>query len=125
MAWLQARIATLDDDLETLLRASPLWQEHDDLLQSVPNIGPVCARTLLLELPELGTLTRQHSAALVGVAPLNGDSGTLRGRRPIGGRCAPVRPVLSMGPRVATRLNPQIQAFYQRLLAAGKIKKSL
>ena len=79
-------IATLDDDLETLLRASPLWRENDDLLQSAPGIGPVCARTLLLELPELGTLTRQQIAALVGVAPLNGDSGTLRGRRTIWGR---------------------------------------
>jgi hypothetical protein len=83
ITWLNARIATLDDDLETMLRASPLWRENDDLLQSVPGIGPMCARTFLLELPELGTLTRQHSAAWVGVAPLNGDSGTLRGRRTI------------------------------------------
>jgi transposase len=90
IAWLNARLATLDADLETMLRASPLWRENDDLLQSVPGIGPVCARTLLLELPELGTLTRQQIAALVGVAPLNCDSGTLRGRRTIwGGRaCA-------------------------------------
>ena len=73
IAWLNARIATLDDDLETMLRASPLWRANDDLLQSVPGIGPVCARTLLLELPELGTLTRQQIAALVGVAPLHGD----------------------------------------------------
>src|SRR5947207_9759037 len=87
MTWLNAAIATLDDDLETILRASPLWREHDDLLQSAKGIGPVCARTLLLELPELGTLTRQPIAALVGVAPLNCDSGTLRGRRTIwGGR---------------------------------------
>jgi len=93
ITWLHARLATLDDDLETTLRASPLWRENDDLLQSAPGIGPVCARTLLLELPELGTLTRQQIAALVGVAPLNGDSRTLRGRRTIcgaGGRmCAP------------------------------------
>jgi transposase len=123
IAWLNARIATLDDDLETMLRASPLWRENDDLLQSVPGIGPVCARTLLLELPELGTLTRQQIAALVGVAPLNCDSGTLRGRRTIWGGRAHVRTVLYMGTLVATRFNPQIKAFYQRLLAAGKVKK--
>ena len=123
IAWLHARIATLDDDLETMLRASPLWRENDDLLQSAPGIGPVCARTLLLELPELGTLTRQQMAALVGVAPLNGDSGTLRGRRTIWGGRAHVRTVLYMGTRVATRFNPRITAFYQRLLAAGKLKK--
>ena len=123
IAWLNARIATLDDDLETTLRASPLWRENDDLLQSVPGIGPVCARTLLLELPELGTLTRQQIAALVGVAPLNCDSGTLRGRRTIWGGRAHVRTVLYMGTLVATRFNPQIKAFYQRLLVAGKIKK--
>ena len=123
IAWLNARIATLDDDLETMLRASPLWRENDDLLQSVPGIGPICARTLLLELPELGTLTRQQIAALVGVAPLNCDSGTLRGRRIIWGGRAHVRTVLYMGTLVAARFNPQIKAFYQRLLAAGKSKK--
>jgi transposase len=123
IAWLKTRIATLDDDLETLLRASPLWRDNDDLLQSVPGIGPVCARTLLLELPELGTLTRQQIAALVGVAPLNCDSGTLRGRRMIWGGRAHVRTVLYMGTLVATRFHPQIKAFYQRLLAAGKRKK--
>jgi transposase len=85
ITWLNARIATLDADLETMLRASPLWRENDDLLQSVPGLGPACARTFLLELPELGTLTRQQIAALVGVAPLNCDSGTLRGRRTLGG----------------------------------------
>jgi transposase len=123
IAWLNARIATLDADLETMLRASPLWRDNDDLLQSVPGIGPVCARTLLLELPELGTLTRQQIAALVGVAPLNCDSGTLRGRRTIWGGRAHVRTVLYMGTLVATRFNPQIKVFYQRLLAAGKRKK--
>jgi transposase len=123
MAWLNERLATLDDDLETLLRASPGWRDNDDLLQSAPGIGPVCARTLLLELPELGTLTRQQIAALVGVAPLNCDSGTLRGRRMIWGGRAPVRTVLYMGTLVATRSNPRIKAFYERLLAAGKVKK--
>ena len=123
IAWLNAGIATLDDDLETILRASPLWREKDDLLQSAKGIGPVCARTLLLELPELGTLTRQHIAALVGVAPLNCDSGTLRGRRTMWGGRAHVRTVLSMGTLVATRFNPQITVFYERLLAAGNVKK--
>ena len=123
ITWLNERLATLDDDLETLLRASPLWREHDDLLQSAPGIGPVCARTLVLELPELGTLNRQQIAALVGVAPLNCDSGTLRGRRTIWGGRAHVRTVLYMGTRVATRDNPRINACYERLLAAGKVKK--
>jgi transposase len=123
IAWLNTRIAPLDDALETMLRASPLWRDNDALLQSVPGIGPVCARTFLLELPALGPLTRQQIAALVGGAPLNCDSGTLRGRRTIGGGRAQGRTVLYMGPRVATRFHPQSKAFYQRLLAAGKINK--
>jgi transposase len=123
MTWLNADIATRDNDLETLLRASPLWRDNDDLLQSAKGIGPVGARTLLLDLPELGTLTRQESAAWVGVAPLHCDSGTVRGRRTIWGGRAHVRPVLYMRTLVATRFNPQIKAFYERLLAAGKVKK--
>src|SRR5712691_3431179 len=123
IAWLNADIATLDDDLETMLRASPLWRENDDLLQSANGLGPVCAHTLLLELPELGTLTRQQIAALVGVAPLNCDSGAMRGRRTMWGGRAHVRTVLDMGTLVATRYNPQINVFYERLLAAGQGKK--
>ena len=123
ITWLNERLVTLDDDIETLLRASPLGRDNDDVLPSAPGIGPVCARTLVLELPELGTLNRQQIAALVGVAPLHGDRGTLRGRRTIWGGRAPVRTVLSMGTRVATRDNPRIKAFYERLLAAGKVKK--
>jgi transposase len=123
ITWINARLATLDNDLETVLRASPLWRDNDDLLQSAPGIGPVCSRTLLLELPELGTLTRQQIAALVGVAPLNCDSGTLRGRRTIWGGRAHVRTVLYMGTLVATRFNPRIKVFYERLLAVGKAKK--
>ena len=123
MTWLNTGIATLDDDLETRLRASPRWRENDDLWQRAKGMGPVCARTLLLALPALGTLTRQQIAALVGVAPLNGDSGTLRGRRTIWGGRAHVRTVLDMGTLVATRFNPQSKAFYERLLAAGKVKK--
>src|SRR5918994_6627920 len=75
ITWLDSRLAALDDDLDTTLRASPVWREREDLLRSVPGIGPVCTRTLLLDLPELGTLSRQRLAALVGVAPLNRDSG--------------------------------------------------
>jgi transposase len=123
ITWLNERLATLDDDSETLLRASPLWRENDDRLQRVPGSGPVCARTLVRELPELGRLTRQQIAALVGVAPLNGDRGTLRGRRTIWGGRAHVRTVFYMGTLVATRDNPQIKAFYARLLAAGNVKK--
>jgi transposase len=123
ITWLNERLATLDDNLETRRRASPLWRENDDLWQSTPGIGPVCARTLWLALPALGPLTRQQIAALVGVAPLNGDSGTLRGRRMIWGGRVHVRTVLYMGTLVATRYNPQIKAFYERLLAAGKGKK--
>ena len=94
ITWLNARLATLDDDLDTMLRASPVWREREELSAAFPGIGPVCARTLLLDLPELGTLSRQRLAALVGVAPLNGDSGTLRGRRIIWGGRAHVRTVL-------------------------------
>jgi transposase len=123
IAWRNAGGATLDDALETMRRASPLWRDNDDVLQRAKGIGPVCARPLLRELPELGTLTRQQSAALVGVAPRNGDRGTLRGRRTMWGGRAHGRTVLDMGPLVATRDNPQINVFYERLLAAGKVKK--
>jgi transposase len=123
MTWLNARLATLDDDLETVLRASPRWREHDELWQRTPGLGPVCARTFRLELPELGTLTRQQIAALVGVAPLHGDRGTMRGRRTIGGGRAQVRTVWSMGTLVATRHHPRSNALYERLLAAGKATK--
>jgi transposase len=123
IAWRNTRSATLDNDRETRLRASPRWRENDDLWQRVPGIGPVCARTGRLALPEWETLTRQQIAALVGVAPRTCDSGPLRGRRTSGGGRAHGRTVLDMGPLVATRFTPQINAWYQRLLAAGNIKK--
>jgi transposase len=123
ITWLNTRLAALDDDLDTTLRASPVWREREELLRSVPGIGPVCARTLLLDLPELGTLSRQRLAALVGVAPLNCDSGTLRGSRTIWGGRAPVRATLYMSALVAVRYNPVLKAFYNRLRAAGKAAK--
>jgi transposase len=122
-AWLNERLAPLDDDMETLLRASPLWRANDDLLQRAPGRGPVCARTLVRALPALGTLNRRQIAALVGVAPRHGASGTLRGRRTMWGGRAHVRTVLSMGTLVATRDNLRITALYERLLAAGQAKK--
>ena len=123
IAWLNTRLTTLDDDLDTTLRASPVWREREELLRSVPGIGPVCARTLLLDLPELGTLNRQRLAALVGVAPLNRDSGTLRGSRTTWGGRAHVRATLYMSTLVAVRYNPVLKAFYARLRAAGKAAK--
>src|SRR5439155_27176443 len=109
--WLNERLATRDDDLETRLRASPWWRDNDALWQRAPGLGPVCARTWVLALPALGPLKRRQIAALVGVAPLNGASGPLRGRRMRWGGRAHVRTVLSMGTRVATRSNPRITAF--------------
>jgi transposase len=123
ITWLNERLAALDDDLDTTLRASPVWREREELLRSVPGIGPVCARTLLLDLPELGTLSRQRLAALVGVAPLNRDSGTLRGTRTIWGGRAHVRTTLYMSTLVAVRYNPVLKTFYERLRAAGKAAK--
>ena len=123
IAWLNTRLTTLDDDLDTTLRASPVWRECEELLRSVPGIGPVCARTLLLDLPELGTLSRHRLAALVGVAPLNRDSGTLRGSRTTWGGRAHVRATLYMSTLVAVRYNPVLKAFYERLRATGKAAK--
>jgi len=123
IAWLDERLAVLDDTLDTALRASPVWRERETLYRSVPGIGPVSARTLLLALPELGTLSRQRLAALAGVAPFNRDSGTLRGHRTIWGGRAPLRATLYMATLVAVRHNPVLKTFYERLLAAGKAKK--
>lgn len=123
ITWLEGRLADLDEELAHTIRESPLWREKDDLLQSAPRVGPVLARTLVANLPELGTLTRQQIAALVGVALLNRDSGAFRGTRRVWGGRAHVRAVLYMSALVATRCNPVIRAFYQRLRAAGKAKK--
>ena len=123
IAWLQRQIADSDDQLDALIRQSPVWREHEDLLQSVPGIGPITARTLLATLPELGTLAHGPLASLVGLAPLNHDSGRWQGRRtPWGGR-AEVRRVLYMAALTAVRFNPLIKVFYERLVAAGKRRK--
>jgi transposase len=121
--FLVRELAETDTALGALVEASPVWRVKDDLLQSVPGIGPAVARTLLAELPELGTLSRAAIAKLVGVAPLNADSGQWRGQRHIWGGRAAVRTALYMAALVATRHNPTIRAFYQRLLARGKPKK--
>jgi len=122
--WLRKAITELDDDLDGAVRASPLWRASEDLLRSVPGVGPVVTRTLLAELPELGDLTRRQIAALVGVAPINRDSGKMRGRRTIAGGRARVRHVLYMAALVATRSNPVIAAYYARMRAAGKPPKT-
>jgi transposase len=123
ITWLTQRVATLDDDLDTTLRASPVWRERETLYRGVPGIGPVCARTLILDLPELGTISRQRIAALVGVAPFNRDSGTLRGTRTTWGGRAHVRATLYMSTLVAVRYNPILKRFYERLRTAGKVAK--
>lgn len=120
---LDAELRDLDTDLGDRLKRSPVWREQEDLLQSVPGVGPVLSFTLLAELPELGTLDRKQIAMLVGVAPLNRDSGAFRGKRRVWGGRASVRATLYMAALVATRFNPVIRSFYQRLLAAGKPKK--
>lgn len=117
------QIQDLDDDLDQTIKASPAWQTKVDLLKTVPGIGDQTARCLIAQLPELGDCSRQQIAALVGVAPINRDSGQMRGRRAIGGGRAPVRCALYMATLVATRYNPKIRAYYQRLVAAGKKKK--
>jgi len=113
----------LDKDLDRFIRNSPVWAEQDDLLQSTIGVGRVLSATLLAELPELGHLNRRQISSLVGVAPLNRDSGKFRGRRCIWGGRAHIRAVLYMAAVVASRKNPLVAAFYQRLLAAGKPKK--
>jgi transposase len=123
IAFLERELRMTDTDLGDQVRQSPAWRERDDLLRSVPGVGPVLSLTLLANLPELGRLSRRAIAKLVGVAPLSRDSGTLRGRRFVQGGRSSVRGVLYMGALVATKRNAVIRAFYARLLAAGKPKK--
>ena len=119
IVWLEQEL----DDLDEGLRQSLVWREKDDLLRTVPGVGEQLSLTLLAYLPELGTLDRRQVAALVGVAPFNRDSGTLRGKRAVWGGRSRVRGALYMGTLSATRYNPFIRDFYQRLLAHGKPKK--
>ncbi len=121
--WLERQVTHLDTDIGHAVQHSPVWRVHEDLLRSVPGIGPITARTLLAELPELGTLDRRAVAALVGVAPFNRDSGRWRGQRHIAGGRASLRASIYMAALSASRFNPVLHHFYQRLLAAGKPKK--
>jgi transposase len=123
IAWLERELAHTDTDLAEAIQRSPVWREKEQLLRSVPGVGPVLTSTLLAHLPELGTLTHKQIAALVGVAPFNRDSGTWRGKRTVWGGRAHVRAVLYMNAIVAARFNPVIRTFYQRLCRAGKAKK--
>jgi len=121
--WLKQALKDMDDHLGHTLRQSPFWREKEDLLRSVPGVGRQLTLVLLADLPELGSLDRKRIAALVGVAPFNRDSGTLRGRRAVWGGRSRIRAMLYMGTLVATRHNAIIRTFYEHLLAAGKPKK--
>lgn len=123
IAFLERQLATTNIDLGTMVRSTPAWRERDDLLRSVPGIGPVIACTLVAELPELGRLSRRAIAKLVGVAPLSRESGAWRGQRFIHGGRAPVRTALYMAALVAARRNRIVRPFYERLVAKGKPKK--
>ena len=120
---IDTQLKKIDMDLNRLIQASPTWQAKVDRLKGVPGIGDQTARSLVAQLPELGTCSRQQIAALVGVAPMNHDSGLMRGRWTTSGGRANVRRALYMATLVATRYNPTIRAFYQRLVEAGKKKK--
>jgi transposase len=123
IAWLKQQLKDLDQDLENQIKNSPIWREKDDLLKSVPGVGPVLSLTLMSALPELGTLNRKQIAALAGVAPFNRDSGKYRGKRTTKGGRTRVRSALYMAALVATRFNPVIREYYQHLLKLGKVKK--
>jgi transposase len=123
LRWLEKELKRAERDLEDVVEASPVWRENEALLRSVPGVGPTLARTLLAELPELGTLTHKRLCALVGVAPFNRDSGRMRGKREVWGGRARVRSALYMSAMVASRYNPLIRQFYERLVKAGKPKK--
>jgi transposase len=123
LRFLTTQIEALDQELDQHIRSSPRWREHEELLTSVPGVGPVTARTMGAMLPELGKLSRKQIAALVGVAPIARDSGTMSGKRHISGGRAAVRHVLYMAAVSATRHNPVLRLLYERLLAVGKLPK--
>ena len=121
--WLQARLENMDRHLDSAIRKNTTWREKDDLLRSVPGVGHVLSVSLITGLPELGTLSRRQIAALVGVAPLNRDSGLFRGKRTVWGGRAHLRAVLYMAALSASRVNPALSRFYRRLVEAGKKPK--
>ena len=123
LRWLEAHIERVDRELDERIRASPVWREKDDLLQGIPGVGPVLSRTLLAGVPELGSLSNRQAAALVGVAPMAADSGRWRGPRRIAGGRKGVRSVLYMAALTASRFNPALKRFADRLKAAGKRPK--
>jgi transposase len=123
ISWLEEALRRLDHDLTTLIRSTPMWRETEDLLRSVPGIGPITACTLIADLPELGHLDRRRIAALAGLAPFARDSGAFRGRRMIRGGRAHIRKVLYMATLTAIKHNPAIRAFYRRLVGAGRPSK--
>lgn len=123
ITWLEKELQDLDDEISQFIQQSPLWKEKDALLKSVPGVGPVTSATILAMLPELGTLNRQKIAALVGVAPVNKDSGKRQKKRRVFGGRANVRCVLYMAALSATKHNPKIKCFYDRLIRMGKEKK--
>jgi transposase len=123
ITWLSKQLERVDKELGDAVQASPVWRAKDELLQGIKGIGPAASRTLLAALPELGTLTRQQIAALVGLAPVNHDSGQRKGQRSIGGGRAEVRSVLYMAALAAARYNPALRAFAERLKSAGKAAK--
>lgn len=123
LAWLDARIGEVEVELKERIKKNSVWREKDIVLRSAPGIGPTSSLSLLARVPELGTLNREKVSKLVGIAPLNCDSGTMRGRRRIWGGRSDVRSVLYMATLSAIRHNPVIREFYQRLIARGKIKK--
>lgn len=123
ISWLKKRVRDTDGEMEKFVKSSPIWRARDELLQSVPGVGPVLSRSLLARLPELGQLNRREIVHLVGVAPLNQDSGLHRGKRRVWGGRAELRAVLYMAALTGIRHNPMLRSFYKRLCAAGKPKK--
>jgi transposase len=120
IAWIDEQIATIDHDLDAAMGANTTWKKRESQLRSVPGVGPVIARTLIASLPELGQLNRKQIAALVGVAPLNRDSGRYHGKQITWGGRSAVRTALHMGAMTAIRWNPILKDFYDRLVTAGK-----
>jgi transposase len=123
IVWLRQALKELDADIQILINTVQELNDKDDLLQSAPAVGMITAASLIADLPELGSLDRKQIAALVGVAPMNNDSGSKSGKRSIKGGRAPLRAALYMAALSASRFNPVIRAFYLRLLENGKLKK--